>query len=87
MAHRRRLHNTKRDSDFLNLKLRVQQRKYKKHIAKLESRIDDLLGMNMELEEMLSVYEKQESDYNNPWTARLETVNMNKKISENYNDF
>ena len=41
----------------------------------------------MELEEMLSVYEKQESDYNNPWTARLETVNMNKKISENYNDF
>ena len=53
MVHRRRLHNSKRDSDFLNLKLRVQQRKYKKHIAKLESRIDDLLGMNMELEEML----------------------------------
>ena len=60
MARRRRLHNPKRRADLIMSKLRSKNKIAKHRIEALEKRVQDLVGMNDELEHMISQYEKEE---------------------------
>ena len=60
MARRRRLHNPKRRADLIMSKLRSKNKVAKYKIEALEKRVQDLVGMNDELERMISQYEREE---------------------------
>ena len=60
MARRRRLHNPKRRADLIMSKLRSKNKIAKHRIEALEKRVQDLVGMNDELEHMISQYEREE---------------------------
>ena len=60
MARRRRLHNSKRRTDLIMSKLRSKNKVAKYKIEALEKRVQDLVGMNDELERMISQYEREE---------------------------
>ena len=47
-------------------KLRSKNKVHKRHIEQLEKRIQDLVGMNDELEMMLSQYEREEAVFKEP---------------------
>ena len=60
MARRRRLHNPKRRAALIMSKLRSKNKIAKHRIETLEKRVQDLVGMNDELERMISQYEREE---------------------------
>ena len=60
MARRRRLHNPKRRTALIMSKLRSKNKVAKHRIEVLEKRIQDLVGMNDELERMISQYERED---------------------------
>ena len=60
MARRRRLHNPKRRAALIMSKLRSKNKIAKHRIEVLEKRVQDLVGMNDELEMMISQYEREE---------------------------
>ena len=60
LARRRRLHNPKRRADLIMSKLRSKNKIAKHRIEALEKRVQDLVGMNDELEHMISQYEREE---------------------------
>ena len=60
MARRRRLHNPKRRAALIMSKLRFKNKLAKHRIEALEKRVQDLVGMNDELEHMISQYEREE---------------------------
>ena len=60
MARRRRLHNPKRRAALIMSKLRSKNKIAKHRIEALEKRVQDLVGMNDELEHMISQYEREE---------------------------
>ena len=53
MARRRRLHNPKRRATLIMSKLRSKNKVAKHRIEALEKRVQDLVGMNDELEMMI----------------------------------
>ena len=60
MARRRRLHNPKRRATLIMSKLRSKNKVQNRRIEALEKRVKDLVGMNDELEMMISQYEREE---------------------------
>ena len=60
MARRRRLHNPKRRATLIMSKLRSKNKIAKHRIEALEKRVQALVGMNDELEQMLSQYERED---------------------------
>ena len=60
MARRRRLHNPKRRATLIMSKLRSKNKVQNRRIEALEKRVQDLVGMNDELEHMISQYEREE---------------------------
>ena len=60
MARRRRLHNPKRRAALIMSKLRSKNKVQSRRIEALEKRVQDLVGMNDELEHMISQYEREE---------------------------
>ena len=60
LARRRRLHNPKRRAALIMSKLRSKNKIAKHRIEVLEKRVQDLVGMNDELEMMISQYEREE---------------------------
>ena len=60
MARRRRLHNPKRRAALIMSKLRSKNKVQNRRIEALEKRVQDLVGMNDELEMMISQYEREE---------------------------
>ena len=60
MARRRRLHNPKRRAALIMSKLRSKNKVQNRRIEALEKRVQDLVGMNDELEHMISQYEREE---------------------------
>ena len=60
LALRRRLHNPKRRATLIMSKLRSKNKIAKHRIEVLEKRVQDLVGMNDELEHMISQYEREE---------------------------
>ena len=60
MARRRRLHNPKRRATLIMSKLRSKNKVQNRRIEALEQRVKDLVGMNDELEHMISQYEREE---------------------------
>ena len=60
LARRRRLHNPKRRADLIMSKLRSKNKVQNRRIEALEKRVQDLVGMNDELEHMISQYEREE---------------------------
>ena len=60
LAHRRRLHNPKRRANLIMSKLRTKNKQQNRRIEALEKRVQALVGMNDELERMLSQYERED---------------------------
>ena len=60
LARRRRLHNPKRRAALIMSKLRSKNKVQNRRIEALEKRVQDLVGMNDELEMMISQYEREE---------------------------
>ena len=55
-----KLHNPKRKIDLQMSKLRSKNKVQNRRIEALEKRVQDLVGMNDELEMMISQYEREE---------------------------
>ena len=66
MARRRRLHNPKRRAALIMSKLRSKNKVQNRRIEALEKRVQDLVGMNDELEMMISQYEREEIVFKEP---------------------